>query len=330
MRIATCLLGLGLLAAAPLSAQTHLVVITGISGEPRYAEAFHEWATTLIDAAEERGGVPKDNIIYLAEDADGAAARVTDRSTRENVQRQLRELAARAAPGDQILIVLVGHGSTRNGEAQFNLPGPDMSATDFAELLGAFSDQKVAFVNGASASGDFIAELSGADRAVVTATRSGRERNETIFPRYFVEAFTGDDADGDKDGRVSLLEAYSYARREVARVYEQDGRLLTEHALLDDNGDGVGSDEPGPGAADGALASTIYLAAGPATGLTEVSDPRLRPLYERKRALEADVAALRARKDEMDPAEYESQLERLLVQLALTNREIRELEGEGG
>ena len=320
------MLGLLLLAAGPLRGQTHVVVITGLSGEPRYAELFEQWATTLIDAARERWNVPESNVVYLAEEADGAAGLVSARSTRENIQRELEELAARTAPGDQIIIVLIGHGSTRAGEARFNLPGPDMTAADFDALLQVFGDRKVALINGASASGDFIPELSAPDRVVVTATRSGRERSETMFPRFFVQAFAGDDADADKDGRVSILEAFNYAQGEVARAYEREGRLLTEHALLDDNGDGVGSDAPGIEADDGALAQAIYLAAGPGD-VVSTSDPRLRTLYERRRALEREIAELRARKDELSSEEYERELERLLVEVALTTREIRALEG---
>lgn len=330
MRLAAALVAATLASATSAVVQTHLLVITGISGESRYAESFHEWATTLIDAARERWGVPESNIVYLAEDVERAPALIKDRSTSENVERELSELAARAAPGDQVIIVLIGHGNTRGDESKFNLPGPDMSAQQFNRLLNGFAEQKVGFVNASSASGDFITTLSGADRVIITATRSGRERNETVFPRFFVEAFAGEDADVNKDGRISLLEAFEYARREVTRLYERDGRLLTEHALLDDNGDGEGSGEPKADAADGALAGTMYMAAAPASRAPATGDPELARLYEEKEELEARVARLRARKDEMEEEAYERQLEDLLVELALKTREIRELEERGG
>lgn len=314
--------------AAPAAAQTHLVVITGLSGEPRYAVAFHDWATTLIDAAEARWDVPKSNVVYLAENVETDPSRISARSTRENIESAFSDLAGRAGPDDQIFVLLIGHGTMRDGESRFNLPGPDMTPADFDALLEAFPTQGIVFVNAASASGEFIAELSAENRTIITATRSGAERNQTTFAAYFVEAFAGDGADVDKDEHVSALEAFNYARREVARVYESDGRLLTEHALLDDNGDGEGSSEPGPQEADGRLARTLFLSGG--TGLVTAgavpSDPRLAELYEEKRRLEEEVAALRLRKDEMDPAVYDRQLEELLVELALNTRAIRELE----
>jgi hypothetical protein len=326
MRRAFTLVTLALSAAAPAAGQSHLIVISGLSGEPKYAESFHSWATTLIDAAQERWSLPESSVVYLAEKTERDPGRIAARSTRENVERTLLEAAERVGPDDVVFIVLIGHGSTRDGESRFNLPGPDMTAADFGRLLDDFAYQKIVFVNCSSASGEFIAALSGPNRTIITATRSGREQNETIFAGYFVAAFAGDVADVDKDERISALEAFNYARTEVIRAYEADGLLLTEHAQLDDNGDGQGSAEPDPHTADGALARTMFLVS--AAGPVAVSDSRLAALYDEKRGLEEQIAALRQLKDEMATAEYEQQLEELLIELALKTREIRELEGQ--
>lgn len=317
-----------LLAPAPAAAQqSFLLVVSGLSGEPRYAERFHDWATEMLGAAESRWGLPAENVVYLAEKTDRDPDRISARSTHENVEAAFRAIAERAGPSDQVFILLIGHGTTRDGQAFLNLPGPDMSAADFARLLDSLSTQNVVFVNAASASGDFIAALSGPHRTLITATRSGREKNETIFARFFVEAYSGDGADADKDGRVSVLEAFNFARREVARAYESDGQLLTEHALLDDDADGEGSAEPDPqGGGEGQLARTLYLTGGTALAGQAPTDPRLASLYEEKRRLEEDIAALRQRKEQLDTEAYERELERLLVELALKTREIRALE----
>jgi hypothetical protein len=318
--------------AAPAAGQdTHLVVISGLSGEPRYADSFYEWAVTLMNAAQGRWGVPESNVTYLAEKVERDPTRIAARSTRENVEAVLRDLAGRAAADDQIFIILIGHGSTREGESQINLPGPDMSGREFAKLLDLYPTQKICFVNAASASGGFIPALSGENRTIITATKTGREKNETIFAAHFVDAYASDVADVDKDERVSALEAFNYASREVARAYEADGKLLTEHAMLDDNGDGEGSREPDPQVADGRLARTQFLTGRSATLASGElpADPQLAGLYQEKQDLEERVAALRDRKNQMVPEAYELELERLLVELALKNREIRELEGEG-
>jgi hypothetical protein len=140
-----------------------------------------------------------------------------------------------------------------------------------------------------------------------------------------VDAFTGDGADADKDQRVSLLEAFEYARREVQRFYEKDRRLLTEHAVLDDNGDGVGSSDPGPQAADGAIARSVFLGTG---GEETSADPRLAGLRQERRDVERKLEALKARKERSVPGQYEEELEKLLVELALKDEAIREREAE--
>ena len=301
--------------------ETYVIVIGGLGGDPAYGERFLEWGGSFVESAEGLG-VPRDHITYLGEKPD-ADPRITGRSSRENVERTFAETASRTTPGDHVFVLLIGHGSYTAGESRFNLPGPDLTAEDFALMLDQLSDQRVSFVNMTSASGGFVAALSGPGRAVVTATKTGMERNESVFGGHFIDAFTGEGADLDKNGRVSLSEAFEFARTEVAREYETDGRILTEHALLDDNGDGEGSTELDEGL-DGSLAGTLYVGASPATvAAMSTDDPALRALYEEKATLERRIEELRAIRDQMEPARYESALEDLLVQLALKNREIQ-------
>ncbi|MFO7260646.1 MAG: hypothetical protein DIU52_005800 [bacterium] len=315
-------------AASPAAAQTdHVLVISGVSGEPRFAEAFHRWATTFIDAVRDRHGVPAENIVYLAERPERDAARIHGRSDRAGIEAAFQRLAQQAGPEDRVLIVLFGHGSEQDGEPRLNIPGPDLTASDFARLIGTLRAREVALVHTGSASGGWIGKLSAPGRVILTATRSGFEQNETIFPEHFVAAYAGDGADTDKDGRISLLEAFVYATQEVERTYKQRNLLQSEHALLDDDGDGKGSPVPDPDAGDGALARAFVLA-GTAARAAAAATPELRALYETRQRLERQIEALRARRASMDPAAYEAELERLLVQLAETNQQIRRLEGE--
>ena len=321
------------LLATPVAAQqTYILVITGLSGDPAYAEEFHQWATTLIDAARDRYELPAENVIYLAEKTELDPARIGDRSTRENVERAFATIAERAQPNDHVLVLLIGHGSYSNGESRFNLPGRDLTAQDYARLLEPLGSQQVAFVNAATASGGFIEVLSGEGRTVVTATRSGGQWNATVFGGYFVEAFADgeEESDQNKDGRVSVLEAFEYAVAQVARVYESDGRLQTEHALLDDNGDGEGTREPDPlvTATDGALARTLFISAGDGTGIAGLpDDPALRALYQERLEIQEQVEALQATRGGTDETRYQAEMETLLVAMALKSREIRAMEG---
>jgi len=310
-----CLAG----AAGPVSTaaaeQSHLVIVVGLGGEQKYSDAFHQMAVSMVGAAEKKLGLAVGNIVYLGEKtADPALPVYGGRATRESVHDALAGVARRAAPGDLVFVLLIGHGSAQTGESRFNLAGPDMSAADFVPLLEALAAQAVVFVNAASASGDFAAALVGPGRTIVTATKSALERNQTVFAKHFVEAFTGEGADADKDQRVSLLEAFAYARREVERFYEKDRRLLTEHAVLADG-------------ADGAVARTVFLGSGGEGGEgragADTGDPALATLFQQRRDVERKLDALRAGKATTAPAEYEKRLESLLLDLALKDEAIR-------
>jgi hypothetical protein len=318
--------GVILLLAAPVGAQTsHLLVIVGLAGDEANATLFHGWASRLVGAARERGLDP-DSIVYLGEDPARDPARISGRSTREGIEAAADRLAARARPGDLVFFVLIGHGSSSRGETRFNLPGPDLGTSEFVGLASRFGAQRVVFVNTASASGGFAAALAGRDRVVVTATKTDAERNQTRFAEFFVEALAGADGDLDKDGRVSMLEAFAYARQKVAQTYETDGQLLTEHAMLEDNGDGKGSETPGQPGADGALARTLFMESAGGADAGAITDPALKALHEERRAIEDRIAALKAAREKTDPAQYAQEMEKLLIELARKTREIRERE----
>lgn len=331
--------GLGLLVALLLpgpaadavgAQEVHVLVVVGIGGEARYRTSFHESALAILDGLRDRFGIPAERMTYLGERVDVAPDRIQERSTVENITSTLRDIGDRSSPGDRVLVVLIGHGTAAGGESRFNLPGPDATAAEWGGLLAPLAEREVAFVNSASSSGDFIPALAGEDRVVVAATRSGREQNETVFPRFFAEALESEAADLDKDGQVSVLELFEYTRQEVARFYEEEGRIQTEVALLEDDGDGVGSRAPGVDGEDGALAGRFRLGGARAVAAQQAvaADPSLAPLVEQRQALEDQVAALRGRRESMSEAAYEEQLEALLVELALVSREIRERGGE--
>lgn len=302
--------------------RTAFIIVAGVGGEPRLRDAFHGWAVAVAEAATTRFGVPDSLVVLLAEDS--SRARVQGRSTRENIMRHIARLAGSSKAGDRLVILLFGHGSTQGEDSRFNVPGPDLSAEDFRMVLAPAREASVIFVNTTSASGDFVKTLAGPNRTIITATRSGREQNETVFPGHFVTALTTDVADADKDGRVNLLEAFTYARREVERVFALENRIVTEHALLDDDGDGVGHSDASEKGPDGPRARTAFLE--PAGGATVASDPRAAQLLAARRAVEGRIEALRVRRSAMTEDAYQRALEPLLVELAEATRALRALE----
>lgn len=327
--LAAALAAATLLPIASSAQNTHIVLISGLGGDPEYTDAFHGWLSRFADAATERYGVPAERITYLSESTELDPTRIRARSTAENVRAAFGDLAAAMAPADELVVLLVGHGSFRDGTARFNVPGPDLTPSDMNALLAPLGDRRVTIVNTTSASGPFIQGLSGPNRTIITATGSGWERNVTRFGLYFVDAFADDGADVDKDERVSMLEAFGYALGEVVREYEGDRRLLTEHAMLDDDGDGVGSRTPGALEGDGALANRVFLVSLEAAAGDGPLTPALRALYEEKAAIEERIADLRRIKQQLPLEQYEKELEDLLVELALKNREIRAAGGSG-
>ena len=281
-------------------ARAFLLVLVGLSGDPEHGKLFQKWATSLTDTAQKLG-VARDRVLQLDEPA-----------TKDDVEKAVETIARKSGPDDVVFIVLFGHGSFDGRTAKFNLRGPDLSAADFAALLRKLRSKHIVFANTASASGPFVQELAGPGRTIIAATRNGAEQYATLFGGFFVDAFSSDAADVDKNHRVTIKEAFDYAQREVGRAYEREGLLATEHAVLDDGG---------------ALADVFALGTA-GGGETLPEDPRLRTLYAERRELEQRVEALKVLKSSMDPARYESELERLATTLALKSREIRQAEGK--
>jgi hypothetical protein len=315
------------LCAAPAAAQSvHLAVIVGLAGDPEHAELFQRWASTLVDGATGRLGLARDHVVYLTDQPEKDPKRATGKSTRQEVERALTSIARTASEDDVVFVVLIGHGTFDGKVAKFNLVGPDMTPENFAPILKSFKSKHIVFVNTASSSAPFLEALSGPGRTIVTATRTGAERFATLFGGYFVDALFSDSADADKNRRISVLEAFNAAKAGVARAYEQEGIMLTEHPLLDDAGDRKGSGDPKADGNIGRVAGILSLGT-PQSAEAMPADPKMRALYDERRAIERRVEALKLMKTGMDPARYASELEKLLTDLALKSKEIRDLEG---
>ena len=297
------------------AAERYALIVVGASGEPKYAEHYPAWRATLTAALRDRLKFPSDHVTVLAEKAEPGV----ERSTREAVRQAMAGVRANLQSDDLFFVVLVGHGTFDGQVAKFNIVGPDLDATDWSELFRGLPGT-VVVVNTTGASFPFLAELSGRDRIVVTATDSAAQRYETVFPEFFVEALDGDEADLDKNGRVSIWEAFTYASEGVRQWYEQRGQLSTERPLLDDNGDGTGKEAGAPGP-DGARARATYLDAGAEPVAT--SDGSLAALHRRRAELEREIELLKARKSTMNSDEFAEQFEKLVTELAKVSREIR-------
>ena len=301
----------------PVDPNKFAVIINGAGGEPEYAKQFEQWTTELSSVLSERYGFDSKQIKVLTEKpADATIAR----ATAEEVKRTFTALKSQLDVNNVLFVFLIGHGSFDGKESKFNLVGPDLSATEYNALLSALPTRRIVVFNMASASGEFIKSLAAKGRIVVTATRSGQETNATRFAGFLIAALNATDADTDQDGHTSVLEAFVYANRLTGDFYKRAGRLASEHALIDDNGDGVGHDKVEAG--EGLLARATYLdSLSVEDAAASVATAKL--IKERAR-LEGEIEQLIARKTSMQEAEYEATLERLFIELAKVNRSIKQ------
>lgn len=299
--------------ATAAAGERYALIVAGVSGGEKYATQHEQWRSDLVDALRNTFVFAEANVVSLAESGPNAS-----KATSENVRRILGDLRRRVTRDDLLLVVLIGHGTFDGEAAKFNLVGPDLTAGEWKALLDGIPARLVV-VNTTESSYPFLEELSQRGRVIITATDSVAQRFATVFPEHFVRALADMSSDLDKNGRVSVWEAFAAASNAVKLYYEQRGQLSTERPVLDDNGDKVGREAQAPGP-DGTLARTTYLDAEPGT---ITADLALAGLQRRRAALEAQLEELKTRKESLSSEDYEAQLERVLVELARVARQIR-------
>ena len=290
------------------------VIISGASGGEKYAEQMATWRADLRSALVDRYGFKAEHVKILVDEA----AKSGDRASTANVKSLFAEIKKSGSKEDFVLIVLLGHGTYDGDVAKFNLVGPDMTAKDWTDMLAGVQG-RVALVNTTEASFPFLEALSSKGRVVITATHSAAQKYATVFPEYFVKAMKEASTDLDKNGRTSLFEVFAAASASVKQHFEQRGQLLTEHAVIDDNGDGKGrqATDEGP---DGGIARIAFL---DAEIVADNANPELANLIKRRRALEAQAEEHKNLKGVMPDAEWNAQFEKLMLELAQVSAEIR-------
>src|SRR5579864_7325441 len=303
MRLLVTLLAL----CSSLPAATYYLTVTGLGGEPEYVIRFSMLGNEIDKALK----------------ASGSDAKVTtlQNATKEQVRNAFAQFSREAKADDAIVVMLVGHGSYDGVEYKINLQGPDLSASELAGLLDRVPAKRQLVVNMTSASGGSMDALRKAERIVITATKSGSEKNATVFAKYWAEALTDPAADTDKNDTVTALEAFKFAEQKTANYYETNKRLATEHPVLEDTGKGEGVKAPSPENGEGLLASRFPLVRHGALAQA-ANDPRKKELIAKKEQLEQQIDQLKYQKAALPAEEYKKQLSALLLQLAQTQEEL--------
>ena len=306
-----------ILFAVPASAagqQRYALIVSGATGGEDYGVQYAAWTDTLSRTLVERLAFDPSQVTVLA-DTD----KPESSATAENVRKAIASVHQRMRREDLLFVLLIGHGTFDGVDAKFNLVGPDLESSEWAGILQPLPG-RVVVVNSTAGSFPFIERLSGERRTVITATDSMAQRFDTVFAEYFVKAFEDASADLDKNGRISVWEAFTSTAAGVRRHYQQRGQLSTERALLDDNGDGVGTSAVEQGQ-DGAQASRTYLDADvPGAAPT---DEELLKLLQRKALLEGELEELKIRKAFLAAGEYAKEFERIITEYARIASEVR-------
>jgi hypothetical protein len=305
--------GLGLLClfffALSARAATYYITVAGLGGEADYEQRFEGLANDLDKLLKDSGG---DLHVHTLSGKDATRARITE---------IFGTVAREAKADDDLVVILIGHGSFDGAEYKFNLPGPDISGGELAGLCDKIPAKRQLIVDTTSASGGIVAALKKPGRAIVTATKSGTEKNATVFARYWIEAMRDPATDVDKNEAISALEAFQYAERKTVEFYESQKRLATEHPQFEDTGKGEPVRAPSGESNEGLLLSTLTLVRiGQAQ--RAAADPAKRDLLAKKEALEQKIDKLKYEKAAMAEDEYKNQLTGALVELARIQQEL--------
>jgi len=311
LRVALSVLA-GLTVSASSPTPVDVLVVVGASGEQAYRDVFSQTVQDWLAACRSAN----------------KTFRVIEPSADEtNEIHQVREALSHQGTSDQELwVILIGHGTFDGKEAKFNLAGPDVSAKELADWVAPIQ-RPVVLINTASASAPFINALSSTNRIIVTATKSGHEENYARFGTFIAKAIVNLGADLDKDGQVSVLEAFLMASRNVEDFYTAEKRLATEHALIEDNGDGKGTPasfyngvrpakKPQEAAnLDGFRAHQLHF-------LPNEEEARLSPAVRKRRNdLELELERARTRKQQMKEDEYLALIEPVISELSRLYRD---------
>ena len=304
------LLGVGglLLAVLPTHASVYYVTVAGLGGEPDYEQRFTAAAKDLDKVFKASTG----SHVYTLTGALATRARFTETMT---------AIAREARPEDDFVLTLIGHGSFDGVDYKFNLVGPDVTGAELAEMCDKVPARRQLVVNTTSASGGSVAALERQNRGVIAATKTGTEKNATVFARYWVEALQDPTADVDKSESISAMEAFQYADRKTAAFYESQKRLATEHAVFEDTGHGEAVRVGVAQGREGALLSSLTVVRIGASQAA-MNDPAKRELLAKKEQLEQKIDALKYQKAAMEPGEYKKQLTDALLQLATVQGEL--------
>lgn len=301
--------------ASAQSGQRFALLVEGAAGDQAHADLQRKLLNALSAKFSGDYKLDAQHLTVLASQPTATEGK----ATAVDVKAALARIAQQAKPLDTVFVLLLGHGSFDGVDAKFNLVGPDLTANEWAALIKPIAG-KIVFVNTTPSSSPFLKALAGPNHITMTATDQPAQKYDTVFADAFVQALSSSTADLDKDGRISMWEAFAYASRLVRQTYEQKGLLQPEHAAIDDDGDGTGRQATGEGK-DGTLSSLTFMDAVVAS---RPADPELQQLVQRQEQLLMKLDELKKQRAKMKPEEYQPAWEALIIEIATISRDVRQ------
>ena len=292
-------------------ADSSALIIQGIAGSEEQELKFGKWGADTAAVLVKEMGFSKDRVIHLS----GAE------TAKASVEKAFTQLRQQLKPQDTLVLFLIGQGSF-DSDYKLAISGPDLSGAEYSKLINSVTAGRTIIVSSTPSSGGMFQALGGKNRVLIASSRSG-EREDTVFYEHFLAGLKGAAADADKDTKVSAWEAFRYATSGVERFYKEQGRLLTEHAAVSSDG---AAQAVASSVADQDAPVLARITAINADRPVTVADAKLQVLLNEKKEIEQKLEMLRLNKSLLLEADYEKQLEELILQLARKNEQIREQE----
>jgi len=290
---------LPILLSVPAYAEVYVTIIQGLGGQPSFDERFHGESEKILEAS--KSLTAEANISLLRGET----------AERDYILRHFSELGSRMSEDDRALVYLIGHGSFDGEQYKFNIPGPDIDHDDIKAILGGLPGQNHFLLNTSSSSGALLQELSDEGHIIITATRSGNERNAPEFGVFFAEALSNDEADLNKNNTISAEEAFNYAERQVVEFFSRGGQLATEHPQI--RGENAGN----------------FILARISSSIPEDDDnPVIARLRAQQLEIDQQIESLQLRRNDFSAQEYIEQLQALVLESARINQQIDQLREE--
>ena len=259
---------------------TYALIVSGINKDPNDRLAKEQVVMNLRSFFLNNARLKPEQVCLLTT-GDSALRESTKISTAENLREALTAFAAKIQPADRFVFYYAGQANTVASQLRLNLPGEDITHRSLAEWINQIKASSMMIVLDCPGAGLAAKALTGAGRVVICGCES-EQHYSTKLGEYFVPVLTDPNSDTDNNGKVSVLEAFTLACRQIEDWYRQRNLLKTETPVLEDNADGTPSPQPwrlapsaGSGQAlslsngyesdkgDGLLASQFFLVGEP-------------------------------------------------------------------